>query len=64
MLNTGEGAIVKQFSKTMPIVASSTTEGELYSVVLTAQDMIFVYHIMLNMGLVIKLPMILYSDNQ
>ena len=31
-----EGAIVKQFSKHMPIVALSTTEAELYAAVLTA----------------------------
>ena len=59
-----EWAIIKQFSKMMPIVALSTTEAELYSAVLTAQDMMFVYHIMINMGLQILLPMILYSDNK
>ena len=40
-----EGAIVKQYSKMIPIVALSTTEAELYSAVLTAQDMMFVYHV-------------------
>ena len=59
-----EGAIVKQFSKMMPIVALSTTEAELYSAVLTAQDMMFVYHILTNMGLQVELPMILYCDNK
>ena len=59
-----EWAIVKQFSKMMPITAISTTEAELYSAVLTAQDMMFVYHIMINMGLQIILPMILYCDNK
>ena len=45
-VNTGitylEGAIVKQYSKMMPIVALSTSKAELYSAVLTAQDMMFV----------------------
>ena len=58
-----EGAIVKQYSKMMPIVALSTTEAELYSAVLTAQDMMFVYHVMLGMELQVKLPMILNVDN-
>ncbi|VEU33926.1 unnamed protein product [Pseudo-nitzschia multistriata] len=59
-----EGAIVKQFSKMMPIVALSTTEAELYSAVLTAQDMMFVYHIVTNLGLKVRLPMKLYCDNK
>ena len=58
-----EGAIVKQYSKMMPIVVLSTTEAELYSAVLTAQDMMFVYHVMLGMELKVKLPMILNVDN-
>ena len=59
-----EGAIIKQFSKMMPIVALSTTEAELYSAVLTAQDMMFAYHVMTNMELNVKLPMTLYCDNK
>jgi hypothetical protein len=59
-----EGAPVKQFSKMMPIVALSTTEAELYAAVLTAQDMMFVYHILTNMGLKVERPMILYCDNK
>ena len=58
-----EGAIVKQCSKMMPIVALSTTEAELYLAVLTAKDMIFVYHVLLGMKLQVKLPMILFYDN-
>ena len=58
------GAIVKQFSKMMPIVALSTTEAELYAAVLTVQDMMFCYHILTNMGLEVELPMILYCDNK
>ena len=52
-----EGAIVKQYSKMIPMVALSTTEGELYSAVLTAQDMMFVYHVLLGMELQVQLPM-------
>ena len=56
-------AIVKQYSKMMPIVALSTTEAELYSAVITAQDMMFVYHVMVGLELRVKLPMTLYCDN-
>ena len=59
-----ERAIVKQFSKMMPIVALSTTEAETYSAVMTAQDMMFVYHVMRHLGLKVTLPMILYCDNK
>ena len=58
-----EGAIVKQYSKRMFIVVLSTTEAKLYLAVLTAQDMMFVYHVLLGMELQVKLPMILYCDN-
>ena len=46
-----EGAIVKQYSKMMPIVTLSTTKAKLYLPVLTAQDIMFVYHILLGMEL-------------
>ena len=59
-----EGAIVKQFSKMMPIVALSTTEAELYSAVLTAQDMMFVCYILKGFGLEIELSMLLLCDNK
>ena len=58
-----DGAIVKQYSKMMPIVALSTTEAELYSAVITAQDMMFVYHVMVGLDLRVRLPMTLYCDN-
>ena len=58
-----DGAIVKQYSKMMPIVALSTTEAELYSAVITAQDMMFVYHVVVGLELRVKLPMTLYCDN-
>ena len=58
------GAIVKQFSKMMPIVALSTTEAKLYAAVLTAQDMMFVYHILVGLELEVELPMVLYCDNK
>ena len=54
---------MKQYSKIMPIVALSTTEAELYSAVLTAQDMMFVYHVVVGLELRVKLPMTLYCDN-
>ena len=57
-------AVVKQFSKMMPIVALSTTEAELYAATLTAQDMMFVHHILVNMDLKVELPMILQCDNK
>ena len=40
-----EGAIVKCDSKMMPIVALSTTKTKLYLTVLTAQDIMFMYHV-------------------
>lgn len=58
------GVVVKMFSKMMPIVALSTTEAELFAAVLTAQDMMFVYHIVTSLGLTVELPMILYVDNK
>ena len=59
-----EGAIVKQYSKMMPIVALSTTKAKLYLAVLTAQDMMFFYHVLLEMELQVKLPMILFCNNK
>ena len=56
--------MVKQFSKMMPIMALSTTEAETYSAVMTAQDMMFVYHVMRHLGLKVTLSMILYCDNK
>ena len=44
----------------MPIGSLSTTEAELYSAVLTAQDIMFVYHVLLGMELQVQLPIILY----
>lgn len=58
------GVVVKFFSKIMPIVALSTTEAELFAAVLTAQDMMFVYHIVTSLGLTVEILMILYVDNK
>ena len=55
---------MEQSSKMMPVVALSTTEAELYACVLTAQDMLFVYNILVGMELGVGLPMILYCDNK
>ena len=57
------GALVRMFSKMMPVVALSTTEAELYAAVLTAMDMMFIYHSMVSMGLTVELPMKLHCDN-
>ena len=58
-----EGTIVKQFSRMTTIVALSTIKAEVYSAVLTAQDSVFVCHILINTWLTVELPMILYGDN-
>lgn len=58
------GVVVKFFSRMMPVVALSITESELYAAVLTAQDMMFCYYIIVGLGLTVELPMILYIDNQ
>jgi hypothetical protein len=42
----------------------SATEAELYAAVLTAQDTIFVYHVLLGMELQVKLPMVMFCDNK
>ena len=57
------GALIRMFSKMMPVVALSTTEAELYAAVLTAMDMMFIYHSMVSMGLTVELPMKLYCNN-
>ena len=58
------GALIRIFSKMMPVVALSTTEAELYVAVLTAMDMMLTYHIMVvSMGLTVKLPTKLHCDN-
>tara|TARA_B100000780_G_scaffold239015_1_gene180618 strand:- start:385 stop:4227 length:3843 start_codon:yes stop_codon:yes gene_type:complete len=57
------GALIRMFSKMMPVVALSTTEAELYAAVLTAMDMMFIYHSMISMGLTVELPMKLHCDN-
>jgi hypothetical protein len=46
------------------IVTLSVTEAELFAAVLCAQDMLYVKKVLESMGLEVKLPMILYMDNQ
>jgi len=46
------------------VVTLSTTEAELYAAVQCAQEMLFVKHIMESIGLNVKLPMKLFSDNK
>ena len=48
----------------MPIVVLSTTEAELYSAVITAQDMMFVYHVIVGLELRVRIPITLYCDNK
>ena len=57
-------ALIRLFCKMMPIVALSTSEAELYAAVLTAIEMMFTYYIVTQLGLNVKLPMILYVDNK
>lgn len=56
-------ALIRIFCKMMPTVALSKTESELFLAILTAMDMMFAYHIMISLGLHVKLPMILWVDN-
>jgi hypothetical protein len=46
------------------IVTLSVTEAELFAAVLCAQDMLYVKKVLESIGLKVKLPMILYMDNQ
>eukprot|EP00957_Ditylum_brightwellii_P187247 14260981-Ditylum_brightwellii.AAC.1 len=48
----------------MPIVALSVTEAELFAAMLCAQDMMCAMRILNNMGLQVKLPIVLYIDNK
>ena len=41
----------------------SVTEAELYAAVSIAQDMLYVMHVVLPLGLLVELPLILESDN-
>ncbi len=45
-------------------VALSVTEAELYAAVMTAQDMLYVLHVLESIGLQAQLPMILEVDNK
>ena len=51
-------------SKMMPVIALSVTEAELYAAVQCAQDLIFIWRLLLSLGLEVKLPMILEIDNR
>ena len=59
-----EGCAVVCKSKTMPVVALSVTEAELYAAVSCAQDMIYVMRVLEGMNLMVKKPMILKIDNK
>jgi hypothetical protein len=57
-------APVVMSSKMQRIVALSVTEAELIQICECAQDMLYVYRLLKDMSLSIKLPMVLESDNQ
>jgi hypothetical protein len=59
-----EGAPVSARSKTMPKVALSVTEAELFAATLCAQDMLFAMRILNSIGLNVRRLMILYVDNK
>jgi hypothetical protein len=51
-------------SQTQKFVTLSVTEAEGAAGVMTAQDMLYVYRLLLSIGLKVKLPMILEMDNK
>ena len=57
-------ALVAIACRMQRIVALSVTEAELIQIVECAQDMLFVWRLLTDMGLKVNLPMILESDNQ
>ena len=57
-------ALVAIVCRMQRIVALSVTEAELIQIVECAQDMLFVWRLLTDMGLKVNLPMILESDNQ
>ena len=48
----------------MPIIALSVIESELYSAVQCAKDMMFIFHLILSLGLKVELPMVPKIDNK
>ena len=58
------GCCCTNCSKMMPIIALSVTETELYAAVQSIQDMIFIFKILLSLGLRVKLSMVLKVDNK
>ena len=51
-------------SQSQKFVTLSVTEAEGAAGVMTAQDMLYVYRLLLSIGLKVKLPMILEMDNK
>ena len=58
------GAPVMFKSATQKHVSLSVTESELYAGVTCAQDMLYVKNVMESIGLKVKLPMVLETDNK
>ena len=52
------------WSQTQKFVTLSVTEAEGAAGVMTAQDILYVYRLLLSIGLKVKLPMILEMDNK
>ena len=48
----------------MPVIALSVTEAKLYAAVQCVQEMIFIWRLLLSLGLQVKLPMVLEVDNK
>ena len=46
------------------VICLSSCESELYSATKCAQDLMYIYRLMKEIGLKVKLPMKLYMDNQ
>ena len=46
----------------MPVIALSVTEAKLYAAVQCVQEMIFIWRLLLSLGLQVKLPMVLEVD--
>ena len=57
-------AVVTVKSGMQRIVALSVSEAELYAATQCAQDMLYIYRLLSNIGLKVKLPMVLEVDNQ
>ena len=51
-------------SATQKFVTLSVTEAEMAAGVMTAQNMMYLYRLLLSVGLLVELPMVLKMDNK